>query len=81
VIYELHVAGFTRHPSSGIPAERRGTYAELIEKIPYLRDLGVSAPKWRRFSNQIFGKWPLFIFGQFSNKPRFIVLYFWFQFR
>jgi glycogen operon protein len=43
VIYELHVAGFTRHPSSGIPAEKRGTYAGLIEKIPYLRDLGVTA--------------------------------------
>ena len=36
IIYELHVAGFTRHPSSGVPAARRGTYAGLIEKIPYL---------------------------------------------
>jgi glycogen operon protein len=43
VIYELHVAGFTRHPSSEISAEKRGTYAGLIEKIPYLRDLGVTA--------------------------------------
>jgi len=43
VIYELHVAGFTRHPSSGISAEKRGTYAGLIEKIPYLQDLGVTA--------------------------------------
>jgi glycogen operon protein len=43
VIYELHVAGFTRHPSSGISAEKRGTYAGLIEKIPYLRELGVTA--------------------------------------
>lgn len=42
VIYELHVAGFTRHPSSGVSAEKRGTYAGLIEKIPYLRDLGVT---------------------------------------
>jgi glycogen operon protein len=43
VIYELHVRGFTRHPSSGIAPARRGTYAGLIEKIPYLRDLGVTA--------------------------------------
>jgi glycogen operon protein len=43
VIYELHVRGFTRHPSSGVAADRAGTYAGLIEKIPYLQDLGVTA--------------------------------------
>jgi isoamylase len=43
VIYEMHVAGFTRHPNSGVPPEKRGTYAGLIEKIPYLVDLGVTA--------------------------------------
>jgi glycogen operon protein len=43
VIYELHVGGFTRHPSSGIAPEQRGTYAGLIEKIPYLQDLGITA--------------------------------------
>jgi glycogen operon protein len=43
VIYELHVRGFTRHPSSGVAPPRRGTYAGLIEKIPYLKDLGVTA--------------------------------------
>src|SRR4029453_17714385 len=43
VIYELHVGGFTRHPSSGVAPSRRGTYAGLIEKIPYLKDLGVTA--------------------------------------
>jgi glycogen operon protein len=43
VIYELHVRGFTRHPSSGVAANRAGTYAGLIEKIPYLQDLGVTA--------------------------------------
>jgi isoamylase len=43
VIYELHVAGFTRHPSSGVATGKRGTYAGLIEKIPYLRELGVTA--------------------------------------
>lgn len=42
VIYELHVRGFTIHPSSGVPADRRGTFAGLIEKIPYLLELGVT---------------------------------------
>ena len=43
VIYEMHVAGFTRHPSSGIAAALKGTYAGIIEKIAYLRDLGITA--------------------------------------
>jgi isoamylase len=43
VIYELHVGGFTRHPSSGLPAHLRGTYAGMIEKIPYLEELGITA--------------------------------------
>ncbi len=43
VIYELHVRGFTRHPSSGVAEARRGTFSGLVEKIPYLRDLGVTA--------------------------------------
>ncbi len=43
VIYEMHVAGFTRHPSSGVAAELRGTYAGMIEKIPYLQELGITA--------------------------------------
>ena len=43
IIYEMHVKGFTRHPSSGVPEETRGTYAGLIEKIPYLLHLGITA--------------------------------------
>jgi glycogen operon protein len=43
VIYEMHIGGFTRHSSSGIDPSRRGTYAGLIEKIPYLQDLGILA--------------------------------------
>lgn len=43
VIYEMHIGGFTRHPSSGLPAAQRGTYAGVIEKIPYLRELGITA--------------------------------------
>lgn len=43
VIYETHVAGLTRNPNSGVAIEKRGTYAGLIEKIPYLKELGVTA--------------------------------------
>jgi isoamylase len=43
IIYEMHVAGFTRHPNSGVAPSKRGTYAGLIDKIPYLQDLGISA--------------------------------------
>src|ERR1035438_3166048 len=39
----MHVRGFTRHPSSGLKENLRGTYAGLIEKIPYLKQLGVTA--------------------------------------
>src|SRR5208283_3910527 len=43
IIYEMHVRGFTRHPSSGVSEKKRGTYAGLIEKIPYLQRLGITA--------------------------------------
>ena len=41
IIYEMHVGGFTRHPSSGV--KHPGAYAGVVEKIPYLLDLGVTA--------------------------------------
>jgi glycogen operon protein len=40
VIYELHVGGFTRHPSSGVA--QPGCFSGLKEKIPYLKELGVT---------------------------------------
>jgi glycogen operon protein len=43
IIYEMHVRGFTAHPTSGVSEDRRGTYAGLIEKIPYLQQLGITA--------------------------------------
>ena len=43
VIYELHVGGFTRHPNSGLLPQKRGTFAGLVEKIPYLKNLGITA--------------------------------------
>lgn len=42
VIYEMHVKGFTADPSSKVAPELRGTYRGLIEKIPYLVDLGIN---------------------------------------
>jgi glycogen operon protein len=43
VIYEAHVRGMTAHPSSGVAASERGTYRGLTSRIPYLRDLGITA--------------------------------------
>lgn len=43
IVYEMHVRGFTRHPNSGVSAAKRGTFAGLIEKIPYLQQLGITA--------------------------------------
>ncbi|TWU05150.1 Glycogen debranching enzyme [Symmachiella macrocystis] len=43
VIYETHIRGFTRNCNSGVTAQTRGTYAGLVEKIPYLKDLGITA--------------------------------------
>jgi len=43
VLYEMHVGAFTRHASSGVAPARRGTFAGLVEKLPYLVDLGVTA--------------------------------------
>lgn len=40
IVYEVHVRGFTRHPSSGV--KHPGTFAGLREKIPYLKELGVN---------------------------------------
>jgi glycogen operon protein len=41
IIYEIHVRGFTRHPSSGVA--HPGTFRGVVEKIPYLQELGVTA--------------------------------------
>src|SRR5678816_4485391 len=39
----MMVRGFTQHPSSAVADARRGTYAGVIDKIPYLQDLGITA--------------------------------------
>lgn len=43
IIYELHVRGFTQHPSSGVSESHRGTFLGVVDKIPYLKDLGITA--------------------------------------
>src|SRR4030095_7027751 len=42
IVYELHVKGFTARANSGVTPARRGTFAGLTEKIPYLKELGVT---------------------------------------
>lgn len=41
IIYEMHVRGFTQSPTSAV--EHPGTYRGIIEKIPYLKSLGITA--------------------------------------
>ena len=43
IVYEMHLRGFTAHTSSGLPKSKSGTYAGLVEKIPYLQQLGITA--------------------------------------
>ena len=68
VIYEAHVRGFTRHPSSGLGPQIRGTYAGLIEKIPYLQRLGITAVELL----------PVFQFDA-SDSPKGLVNYWGYQ--
>lgn len=56
IIYEMHVRGFTRHSSAQV--EHPGTFAGLIEKIPYLQELGVNCVELM----------PIFEFDELDNK-------------
>ncbi len=42
IIYELHVGGFTKNPQSGVNKTYQGSFKGLKEKIPYLKDLGIT---------------------------------------
>ncbi|MGQ9660261.1 MAG: glycogen debranching protein GlgX [Thermochromatium sp.] len=84
IIYELHVGGFTRHPSSGV--RHPGTFLGLIEKIPYLQELGIThvelmpvmafdeqdvpEPVWKAGLTNFWGYSPL---AFFSPHPGFCV--------
>lgn len=69
IIYELHVKGFTRNSNSGVHPSRAGTYAGLIEKIPYLKDLGITVvelmPIFQRdpYEGDYWGYMPLNFFA------------------
>ena len=55
VIYEMHIRSFTQHESSAV--KHRGTYAGMVEKIPYLKELGVNCVELM----------PVFEFDEFEN--------------
>jgi len=69
VIYELHVRGFTRHESAGVSAP--GTFRGLVEKIPYLLDLGVNAVEL--LPVHAFNEMELYML----DEPRWGLLNFW----
>jgi isoamylase len=55
IIYELHVGGFTRHPNSGVPPEKRGNFSGLMEKIPYLKNLWAQTAERHASGNIRYG--------------------------
>ncbi len=57
VVYEAHVRSLTRDPSSGVKGTAAGTFAGLIEKIPYLKSLGVNCLELL----------PIYEFDEFEN--------------
>jgi isoamylase len=69
IIYELHVKGFTYHTSSQVTPELKGTYSGLVEKIPHLKELGITAAELMPFyqfdiqNNNYWGYNPLNFFS------------------
>lgn len=59
IIYEMHVRSFTKHLSSGV--KYKGTYTGIIEKIPYLKELGINCIELM----------PIFEFDEFENSRQF----------
>jgi len=76
VIYEMHVRGFTQNMNSGVPEAKRGTFAGVVDKIPYLQDLGVTAVELMpifQFDPQEKNYWgymPLFFFSPHEQYAR-----------
>ena len=69
IIYELHVKGFTKNPNSGVHPSHAGTYSGLVEKIPYLQELGITVvelmPIFQRDPHELdyWGYMPLSFFA------------------
>jgi isoamylase len=69
VIYELHVRNFTQSPTAGVSSAARGTFAGVVEKIPYLRELGVTVVELLpvfQFDPQGRDKWGYMPLGFFA---------------
>lgn len=43
IIYEMHVRQFIKYPNANVSEGNHGTYAGIIDKIDYLKDLGITA--------------------------------------
>jgi glycogen operon protein len=74
VIYETHVRGFTRRDNSGVSAARRGTFAGIVDKIPYLKELGVTAVELmpvHQFDPQERNYWGYMTLGFFAPEQRY----------
>jgi glycogen operon protein len=74
VIYEMHVRGFTRRANSGVTADRRGTFAGIIDRIPYLKDLGVTAVELlpvHQFDPQERNYWGYMTLGFFAAHQQY----------
>jgi glycogen operon protein len=70
IIYELHLRNFTNDPSSGLDDAARGTYAGVIAKIPYLKELGITAVELmpvHQFDPQEGSHWGYMTLGFFSD--------------
>lgn len=65
VIYEMHIRGFTVHPSAGVA--HPGTYRGLMEKIPYLKELGVTAVELMPVHE--FNEWQLAVSNPQTGEP------------
>ena len=75
VVYELHVKGFTMSDPS-VPPDRRGTFAGVVDKIPYLKDLGVTVVElmpvfqWDPQEGSSWGYMPLHFFSPHHGYAR-----------
>ncbi len=74
IVYELHVRGFTRRDNSGVSPMKRGTFAGVIEKIPHLKELGVTVvellPVYQR-DPQHFDYWGYMTLNFFSPEQAY----------
>ena len=76
IIYRMHVRGFTRHHSSNVQA--KGTYTGIIEKIPYLKELGITLVELmpiHEFEELIVPEYPVYMVGTQKLEDAAIINY------